>query len=1161
MTDAQIAASTAQNEAASPDRSSWVSANAGSGKTFVLVNRVLRFLLSGTLPERILCLTFTKAAAAEMTNRVFERLSGWVTCPDAELQEQLATLLGRVPRSGELIASRRLFAIALETPGGLKIQTIHAFCESLLHRFPLEAGVPAGFDVLDETGQTEILNQCRRQVLDKAGQPDAATPLSEALKTIIAHVQQDGFDALLREVTNSRGKFLEFIRLHPTLAAAMDHIAKVLGLEPGDTEAALNAHIAGDDIFARALLTSAASRLAASSANDQKMATAIEQALSAKTLTDRADAYLRVFLKRDGDPKLRLTTKKVAESHPDVANFLEAEQARLLPLNQRLKAAKICRATEAFLSIAGEIVDRFAAAKNQRGMLDYDDLIQKTISLLSHSGAAWVLYKLDGGLDHILVDEAQDTSPDQWRVIQYLAEDFFAGDTARDIDRTIFAVGDEKQSIYSFQGADPAMFEAMRHYFAQRISHVDQAFSTVPLTVSFRSTDLILWAVDQVFTEGPARSGLTAADIVNVHQAVRVDQSSLIEIWPTEKPDDQNQTDPWDAPLDWESPSSARQRLADNIAEKISQWTDRRTGSTVNGRPIVPDDILILVRRRDRFVDALVRALKKRNIPVAGADRMRLSHQIAVMDLIGIANAALLPEDDLTLATVLKSPLIALSEEELYVLANGRNGSLWRELQHRAQTDERMRVARSRLIKWFNLADFGTPFQFFSEILSGDQGRRNLNARLGAEANDPIDEFLKLTLDFEQKHTPSLQGFLAWFATSNSEIKRDLAHGHGEVRIMTVHGAKGLEANIVILPDTCTKPSGRHDAPLLFLKDPDSPADAPELPVWPISRKYDVSAIESARAQAQSARDQEYHRLLYVAMTRACDWLIICGYETSQGRAAGCWYDLAHNALKGELVEILDGDGNPVCWRKQVNAIAEPVAQKMSSTTKSEAALPEWAQKPAIAEQPPAQFQAPSALAKPDRGGTVVPSNDRTPAWRTQTNDRFSRGLIIHKLLQWLPGLPAGERKNAAGRYLQHSGSLLTTGDIETIIGEVTDVLDNDAFGFLFGPNARTEVPIAGATGQYTQAGAPVLVAGQIDRLIFQEDEILVLDFKTDRNVPKAPNDVQKSYIAQLQAYRDVLQKIYPREIRCALLWTAAPVLMEIPDDLLAPGPGTPLDV
>jgi len=1154
---AKAHASQSQNKAADPQTSAWVSANAGSGKTYVLVNRVIRFLLAGTLPERILCLTFTKAAAAEMTNRLFERLSQWAVTDEAQLRSELADVLERQPGARDVLTARRLFAQALETPGGLKIQTIHAFCESLLHRFPIEADVPAGFDVLDDASQRDILAACRAEVMERTG-ARGNPKLADALQYIISHVQQDRFDELLGEIIRSRSKLADFIQPFDTLAQGLERLAQTLGLEPGDDEASLFAEITDEGILTpEALGRVAENLLASTSSTDQKTGESLGDIWLIKDLAQRGTAYLDIFFtakifSSSRKPRARLATKYLAEEHPQDFEFLQQEQIRLEPLYERLKAFHVWRATAALLEIASEIIGGFIQAKRQRGLLDYDDLIQKTNSLLSETGAAWVLYKLDGGLDHILVDEAQDTSREQWQVIQALAEEFFSGESARNMERTLFAVGDEKQSIYSFQGADPAMFDAMRHYFARKSKAAAQGFAQVPLTVSFRSTELVLWAVDQVFADDRARAGLSAADIIESHQAVRLDEPGLIEIWPTEKPDEKQPENPWNAPLDWQSPETPRMRLAQKIADRIAGWLNDKTQLPAKGRAIVPDDILILVRKRGLFVDALVRALKQRNVPVAGADRMKLGQQIAVMDLIALAQAALLPDDDLTLAVVLKSPLIGLSEEDLFTLAHDRPGSLWQALHAKAASNAHLAMAHERLSHWFNLADYGTPFEFFSTILSPGKGRELFNSRLGAQANDPLDEFLNQALTFEQSHSPSLQGFLAWFEATQSEIKRDLAQAQGEVRIMTVHGAKGLEANIVILPDTCTGTDRRHDAPVLFLKDYQQPDIMPDIPVWPLNAGYDTQAINQARQASQTARDEEEHRLLYVAMTRARDWLIICGHEGKNNRQDGCWYDLAFDALEPHLTEVKNDIGDVIAWRKESGkqgAISPPGEETAPVQTKI---LPDWASEPAPGQAAPAPMIAPSKLTWPGDKTPPRNYNDIGSVLEGTSDARLKRGLIIHRLLQSLPALEEGKRLVAAQNYVGLPAHDLQPNEQTDLIYEALAVLSDPGLQALFGPDSRAEVPLAGWVQPSQDGVDPIAVSGLIDRLVVRNDEILILDYKTDRAVPESANDVPQNYIRQLAAYRAVLKKLYQEKlVKCNLLWTAAPALMDIPDDLL----------
>jgi len=696
----------------------------------------------------------------------------------------------------------------------------------------------------------------------------------------------------------------------------------------------------------------------------------------------------------------------------------------------------------------------------------------------------------------------------------------------------LFAVGDEKQSIYSFQGADPTSFATMRDRFAGQVTAAGQLWRTVDLTDSFRSTPEILSAVDTVFQSGPARLGLTSGDEKIIHRPTRAGPG-LVEIWP---PVQQQQPDPpgaWETPLDALTPASARAMLAAQIVARIKSWLDNATKLPATGEPITPGDIIILVQHRDALVDELIRKLKQAGIAVAGADRMILTDQMAVMDLIAFGQFVLMPEDDLIVATVLRSPLIGLDEDDLFALAHGRNGvPLWHCLRNRAAERASFTQAHQLLADFLNRADFTRPHEFFAALLGPMRGRQKLLARLGPDANDPIDEFLSLALQYERTHPSSLQGFLHWAGRGETTIRRDMEHGAGAVRVMTVHGAKGLEAPIVILPDACWKPDGKKDPALL-------PLPEENIHLWPVRTSRDDPVAKAARETVRAAREAEYHRQLYVAMTRARDWLIVCGYEGVHKRPDGCWYNLIETALLPQAQEIT-GDGDFPYW---LIVGDEPAVTETPLASVAESApqiLPDWINQPAPREP------SPTVPVTPSRASGVEPSPRSPRDGDGATN--FKRGVLVHRLLQTLPDLAPALRRDRARAWLSQPAHELSPAEIDAMISQTLTVIDAPEFSALFASGSRAEVPLAGmvpALGNH-------VISGQIDRLCVTAAEILAADYKTHRLIPARAQDAPSATLRQMAAYRAALQMIYPgRVVRCALIWTDAPLLMPLPDSLL----------
>ncbi|MDE3117145.1 MAG: UvrD-helicase domain-containing protein, partial [Pseudomonadota bacterium] len=637
--------------------------------------------------------------------------------------------------------------------------------------------------------------------------------------------------------------------------------------------------------------------LAGGKTTDVRRAETLERALSLDAAFDRFTGFCNAFLTAERKLYANLATKGLASAQPALHAALENWGARVVAAEERRRAAHAAALAEAALTLANAVRKTYAEEKRVRGALDYDDLIAESLKLLKkREAAAWVLYKLDGGLDHILIDEAQDTSPEQWQIVRALSEEFFAGDSARadDKPRTIFAVGDEKQSIFSFQGADPGEFDINRRHFACHAKGDGDGFIDVQLATSRRSAPEILTFVDAVFADAEAREGLTSAAGPIAHTAHRVEAKGRVEFWPTLKPAEREDADPW-RPVDVAAEDSPVRRLAERIARQIKNWTDGRTRLPGHAEPIRPGDIMILMPRRQPFASEIIRQLKERGIEVAGADRIRLTEQIAVMDLIALGRFALLPEDDLNLAALLRSPLCALDEEELYALCAEREGTLWRELERRENESAVFGFAHAFLKEMRGQADYAPPYEFYASALLQHGMKLRLLARLGAEAGDAIDEFLSLALAFEAQNTPSLEAFLPWLDQGEAEIKRDMERGRNEVRVMTVHGAKGLEADIVILPDTAALPEapGRR-GDLLYTDDGI---------VFPVSKAMAPAKVEAAKAAAEAEALKEHRRLFYVALTRARERLIVCGFENRNGVKPGSWHELAERAAKRIGVE------------------------------------------------------------------------------------------------------------------------------------------------------------------------------------------------------------------------------------------------------------------
>ncbi len=1166
MTDAASEAlkSTARDQglASDPTASAWVSANAGAGKTHVLKMRVLKLLLAGTEPQKILCLTFTKAAAAEMAKRVFDELSAWATCGDADLSRKLTDLLGREPSDAEMLDARQLFARAVETPGGLKVQTIHAFCERLLQRFPLEAGVAPGFSILDDETSRTLLREAVDVVLREATRPDADA-LGEALRATIAYAADDSFDQVLRDALARRDWVEAISRLAlrgGDLIREAEKVYRAALCTTTPSLAAVEQQLA--TVLPDAELRRAAAALATGTKTDQKHAALVESALTEPHPRQRINALAAYLCTGKGEARASLMTAGLKKAYPDLDALLTNAQARFVRLREEHLAHSLIDATLALVRLAEAVQQRYVQAKARRAALDFDDLILRTASLLQKADwAEWVLYKLDRGLEHILVDEAQDTSERQWSIISGLANEFFAGTGAHETARTLFAVGDEKQSIYSFQGAEPKLFAATGARFAARAAAAGSSWQTVPLTLSFRSVEPVLGSVDRVFANPGRTPGLTAgADPVR-HQARRLGQAGLVEIWPTETWQESPAAEAW-APLAEQPAQSPVARLAKRIADTIDGWLRNGERLQSEDRPVRAGDILILVRKRKPFAAPMVAALKARGIPVAGSDRMQLTDQIAVKDMLALGEFLVMPEDDLALATVLKSPLFNLDDDDLLSFAPGRKTSLWSALLDRAPSHPRLAPAAATLRRWRAEADFRPPYEFFANLLDNEGMRARMLARLGPEAAEPLDEFLDQALDYDDRNPPSLQGFLVWLRRLRLEIKRDQEHGRDEVRVITVHGAKGLEAPIVFLPDTCSAGSGRQAGSLLPLPGTDRPLGFPDPCVWPVKGTSRHPAVQGAKAMIDAAEAEERNRLLYVAMTRARDRLYVAGFEGKKGRGEGCWYDLIEEAMRGVSERIATDDERTILRFSCPQTSAPERPRGTTSRLADPEPLPDWAQRRAPREPIVVMPLAPSRqgrLETDEAGDPIEATIDSENAGvaglsplEASSESRFLRGTLTHALLEHLPGLPPDRWDDAARQFIALRGENLPARIRSSIADEVLAVLHHPELAALFGPDSRAEVPIAADLFDPTGRRPNLRVTGRIDRLVRRAHEVLLLDYKTNRPPPQVPAEVPATYLAQLAAYRLVLRQIFPGlPIRATILWTDGPTLMPIPAELL----------
>ena len=1125
-----------QKMASDPEASVWVNASAGTGKTKVLTDRVLRLLLPdadgqrrASLATRILCITFTKAAASEMASRINKILATWAVMDDAKLFSDLEKLLGHAPSAQQIKTARRLFSDVIDAPGGLKIMTIHAFCQSVLGRFPLEANIPPNFAVVDEEEAKKLVNNARRKILSPAAL-NANAEMAQLMNNLAAEKNEGQVNEVLMSVLSERlqlRRALHDIDSRDTLFAQICESFKC----PQNISIEADCPLDEDRLWALAKLLQTEGKK-----KEQSYGSIIQTWLEsdANAKLENFGLLLRAFLNGDGNPYSGFPTKGLAQDHPHLENEIAELRSAAMAFGEQIKAQRCASLTADLLYLGHYVLDEYKRAKELQGVLDYEDLIFKTHDLLRNPETArWVLFKLDGGLDHLLIDEAQDTNPEQWEIIDSLAAEFFSGQSARDeINRTIFTVGDEKQSIYSFQRADPKAYQKMRHHFRGQIETAEKKWADIAMVTSFRSTRTVLQLVDECFAPDGHRQTLGPSydsDALQ-HFSFRAKAGGRAELWPVIEADNtRSKIEEWQLPLEIKHTPNPQTDLAEQIAQEIKKWlADGRILPSKN-RAVDAGDILILVRNRSQIVGALMRALRKYNIPVAGVDRLALREQIAIMDLLALAQISILQEDDLSLASLLKSPFIGMDEEQLFALCHNRGGqSLWQRLKN----SPRHEAAVAWIKRLARIARKERPYEFFSVALNtacpaGQTGLSALTARLGRDIDEPLSEFLNLSIHYEQDNLPSVQGFLNWFESRDTTIKRQMEEAGREVRIMTVHSSKGLQAPIVFMPDTLYRNGGgpREDNNLLW---PNRTGYA--YPLY-APRKDDRSAAFNAAKDDIDAKERaEYNRLLYVALTRAEDELYICGAGSVPKNHRDSRYHVIEDAF--HRIDHEEGeDGRLIIRHTQEETIPAQTAKAQDAGTPQDN-VPHWMFTP-----PPEEAAPPRPLA-PSR-----PSEDE-PAYHSPLESdnahRFLRGNVTHKLLELLPSLAPAQREEAARLYVEDAAKDLSANVQASIIRETLNVLTHPEFAPVFGAGSMAEVPLTGLINNQ-------VISAQIDRMLVTDTEVFIVDFKTNRPSPTDEKDVPAIYKKQLKSYADVMRHIYPdKAIRTALLWTDRAALMEI---------------
>ena len=1132
-----------QAHAVDPVRTVWLSASAGTGKTQVLSARVLRLLLQdGVEPEQLLCLTFTKAGAAEMATRVNEVLAGWVRMDDTRLARDLMAI-GAPFDPATVARARSRFAAVLDCPGGgLRIETIHAFCQWLLASFPVEAGLRPGTRAMEDRDRALLVRQVLAELLVEAeARGDEA--LLEALAALSLRMSEDQVEAFLLRCAGARDLWWGAGSWLPPLRPRINGL---LGLGEDDDEASLAA-ICADGVFDAAALRSCLEvQLDWGTANGAKMAEPIAFWL-ASSAEDRArgiENMARALCNAEGEPKWLKNLLKIDAAYGEAAGRVIASIEAVREFKARLDLADLL---DTALTVGRRFALAWDEAKTREGFIDFDDQIRAAADLLTkRTTADWIRFKLDRRFDHILVDEAQDTNASQWEIVlDGLVSDFFTGEGQRGPKmRTLFVVGDYKQAIFGFQGTSPENFARASGKVKSQLGQVadvlrdpERQLLELGLGQSFRTANPILDFVDGAIARiGWDRFGLSQPP--EPHRGL--DIPGTIGLWRVVGDEEKLEEAGEDGDEGEEGWLSRPDReLADRIARQVRAWID--SGFPLSkGGPKLADagDVMILVRKRKELAGLIVARLHARGVPVAGVDRLRLGAPLAVKDLVAALRFAAQPLDDLNLAGLLVSPLIGWTQEDLLAHGYRPHGErLWNWL--RRNEGPATFAAMERLRALLARADYDPPQVLLHWLLVGPwDGRRKLVARLGGEANDPIDELLNAAMAYSSANVPSLVGFLQWFDAGEGELKREAGKSNGLVRVMTVHGSKGLQAPIVILADAADDPDLSPPRGLSLVENVIGVRR--KVPLPPLRKEEKAPAVLEAEAEAKLAEREEHWRLLYVAMTRAEEALFIAGAKGKKRRKGGG--DLPEDSWFAQL-EPLFGDGgwqDCALWggRKTIGAPLPFPVKTAPPTYMVRALLPDVLLTPIGAEPRPPRPLAPSSLGEDDASDPPAP-----PGPGAMLAAR--RGTLLHRLIERLPEVPAAARAEAGLAWLSRAGSKFATDERDAMVRSALAVLEHPDWADVFGPDSLAEVPLAAVVGGR-------VVSGTVDRLVIGRERIRIVDFKTARRPPQTFAEIPVAYVRQMAAYVAALEAIHPgMPVEAALLYTHRPELFVVPRDVI----------
>ncbi len=1110
-----------QKIAANPNFSVWVSASAGTGKTTVLVNRLLRLFLNDVEPSKVLCLTYTNAGAIEMQNRIYKKTLDWATIPDEDLKKELNNLLDDKDESfdfDELFSkARKLFSKLIDNPMPLKIYTIHAFCQSILKRFPIEACITPHFKIIEDSEVKNLLNEAYQKLIHTL-KNDKTIDYVDVFKSftyLMQNTPEIEFDNLVETIVDGREHFFELCQKYKTKSKMLDYLkSKIFGNSQYANESFLN----DINLFKANILDHIPSGFIDNlkrvlSVDNGKKSLArlnlISTFLQEKNISKKFDVYKKIFLNSDDSiPKDCILNKKSINEDIKFVDNVSRETIRIRNAVEFINSIEIYNATSSVLDIGLTLNTIYEGLKKKRGVMDFTDLITTVKNLFDKDNiSSWILYKLDGGISHVLIDEAQDTSPIQWEIVDKLTEEFFTSGSDKKNVKSLFSVGDRKQSIFSFQGANIKLFEKYKNHFKERIEFENYPFFDLPLNRSFRSCKNILNTVDDVIKNS---NGVLLPNEDITHIPNRKDSFGLVEVLPLVKSIEDETKKCFKPPIENINVFNTDIEMANVLATKIKYLldneyiSDSKNDEPKRVRKIEPKDIMILVRKRN-LVDNITRALLAKNIPLAGRDKLSLSDNIAIEDLISLLKFVLFNYDDLSLAEVLKSPLYNLTDDDLFDLCfNRKDETLYSMLCK----SEKYKDISDDLKYLIDFSKTALPFEFFDYILKVQNKRKNFISRLGIEVIDILNGFLSQCLSYDNlKLGKSLSDFYEWFSLNEVEVKRNMEQVNNTVRIMTVHSSKGLEAPVVFIYNANAVLSSSRDR-IIWNED---------FPMYKTSNFKNSGKVFSDMIENNNnANQEEFYRLLYVAMTRARDRLYVIGSE-NKSKDAKTWYSCIKESLLSNPETKINNDTktnftHDVFVNDEFVVLGENETGDISNITKSSVEiplnLPEFFDKkeddiPSFSKN----IDAKSPLSQYDKN----------------ENSSLSRGTIIHKLLEHISKFNGEDVEKFIDFYL----SKTQIEDKNLIKNNILELYNNPEYNFIFNSNNLSETEIITSENGTSQ----IL---RVDKVVFDNDDIWIIDYKTDKQTDTVPS----SYRKQLEKYKDAITKIYPnKKIHIAILW------------------------